>query len=208
MAKTPCLPEGWDQIAGMAGVLCSACHWHAQLTAAQVLEYLISEARETGDAIAQGAPWRVLGEVGDVWWCLALLTVCLEREFGLPQADALQAAASKAQRRNPHVFGEEAADVTRWEAIKQRERIEEVSGRRGLIAAVSGRKVTPHDAGHLRALSTRQGWRVVELEEDDHRLWAILWTPGSVAPVAASAAIRNTLGSEWRVEWARQHYLI
>ena len=103
------------------------CPWDREQTLETMTPYLLEEAVESGEAIADGNEDAIAEELGD----LAFLSVfCLEMlgergRIGL--ADALERAAAKLIRRHPHVYGDaqvangEAA-YRQWQEIKKEEK--------------------------------------------------------------------------------------
>jgi len=103
------------------------CPWDAEQTFATIAPYTIEEAYEVADAIANGTPDDLKGELGDL-----LLQVVyhaqMARERGWFDFDAVAGAvAEKLVARHPHVFGDGSVDDAAaqrgaWEATKRRER--------------------------------------------------------------------------------------
>ncbi|HEV7734958.1 MAG TPA: nucleoside triphosphate pyrophosphohydrolase [Candidatus Binatia bacterium] len=103
------------------------CPWDREQTAESLQPYLVEEAYEVLDAIADGDPESLRDELGDV-----LLQVVFHAEiaaetgrFGI--ADVARAIGDKLVRRHPHVFGDvtvrDADEVSRnWREIKAAER--------------------------------------------------------------------------------------
>jgi MazG family protein len=103
------------------------CPWDREQTLETMTPYLVEEAVESGEAIADGAEDAIAEELGD----LAFLSIfCLEllgEKGRIGLADALERAAAKLIRRHPHVYGDaqvangEAA-YRQWQEIKKEEK--------------------------------------------------------------------------------------
>ncbi len=103
------------------------CPWDQKQTPESVRRYLVEEAYEAAEAIADGDDERTLEELGDLLFQL-VFTANLYQEMGrFSLADAAEAAAEKMIRRHPHVFGrlecETAEEVLdNWGRIKRAEK--------------------------------------------------------------------------------------
>ena len=105
------------------------CPWDRQQTHASLRPYLLEECYEFLQAIEEGTPQEVCGELGDI-----LLQVMLHAQIAAENgqfdiADVIRGLNNKLIGRHPHVFGglkvESAAEVElNWEALKQKERRE------------------------------------------------------------------------------------
>jgi tetrapyrrole methylase family protein/MazG family protein len=103
------------------------CPWDQEQTLATMTPYLVEEAAEAGEAIADDDRNATSEELGD----LAFLSIfCLEllaEHDGPALAESLERAAQKLIRRHPHVYGDaqvkdgEAA-YRQWQEIKQAEK--------------------------------------------------------------------------------------
>ncbi len=103
------------------------CPWDRQQTLASLRRYTLEEAYEVVEAIEEGDPTALRGELGDLLLQVVFLAqICTEREW-FDVAAVADAIVDKLVRRHPHVFGRaRAADarevVERWERIKHAER--------------------------------------------------------------------------------------
>ncbi len=103
------------------------CPWDREQTLESMTPYLLEEAAEVGQAVAEGHRDEILEELGDhVFLGIFCLELLHERE-GLGIAAALERAADKLIRRHPHVYGDTRIDdgeaaYHQWQQIKQRER--------------------------------------------------------------------------------------
>jgi tetrapyrrole methylase family protein/MazG family protein len=103
------------------------CPWDQEQTLATMTPYLVEEAAEAGEAIADDDRNATSEELGD----LAFLSIfCLEllaEHDGPALAESIERAAQKLIRRHPHVYGDaqvkdgEAA-YRQWQEIKQAEK--------------------------------------------------------------------------------------
>ena len=118
-----------DLVATMARLRApGGCPWDRAQTPASLRPYLLEEAYETLEAIDSGVPARLKEELGDL-----LLQVVFHSEMAAETGaftidDVVAGLVEKLIRRHPHVFGTATAAtpdavVTRWEAIKQAERL-------------------------------------------------------------------------------------
>lgn len=103
------------------------CPWDREQTLNTLAPYLLEEAYEVVDAVAEGDPAKLCDELGDLLLQIVFLAR-LAREFGWFDADDVcEQISDKMVRRHPHVFGERevsgSSEVKRnWEDIKKIER--------------------------------------------------------------------------------------
>jgi ATP diphosphatase len=96
------------------------CPWDRAQTRETLRPYLVEEALELDDALGEGDPDGIRGEVSDMLLHLAFQLVIAEerREFTADEvADDLE---RKMRRRHPHLF--DLGEQEPWERIKRRER--------------------------------------------------------------------------------------
>lgn len=116
------------------------CPWDREQTTESLQPYLVEEAYEVIDAIAQGDAEALRDELGDV-----LLQVVFHAEIAAETgrftiADVARAIGDKLVRRHPHVFADvtvkDADEVVRnWQSIKAAERRAK-GGDQGVLASV------------------------------------------------------------------------
>ncbi|UYG16574.1 tetrapyrrole methyltransferase [Brachybacterium huguangmaarense] len=109
--------------------------WSAQQTHESLARYLLEETYEVLEAIEQGDgdPRALVDELGDLWFQI-LFHARLGEEESAPWSvdDVARAFNEKMERRNPHVFGDDAASalahrddvdeiVAQWHAVKAAE---------------------------------------------------------------------------------------
>lgn len=98
----------------------SRCPWDRAQTRETLRPYLIEEVLELDDALGEGNPAAIRGELSDLLLHLAFqLVIAEERQEFTPEevADQLE---RKMRRRHPHLF--ELGNAEPWERIKRRER--------------------------------------------------------------------------------------
>ncbi len=110
-----------------------SCPWDREQTHASLVRYLLEEAYEAVDTVADGDLGSLREEIGDVLLQVLFHSrVAAERapeDGGFTLDDVADTLAAKLIRRHPHVFGSvpvsSADDVSRnWEEIKKAERSE------------------------------------------------------------------------------------
>ncbi|ADY26013.1 MazG nucleotide pyrophosphohydrolase [Deinococcus proteolyticus MRP] len=103
------------------------CPWDREQTHMSLRPYLLEEAAEAVDAVAQG-PAELCSELGDVLLQVAFHAVIAEEEGTFSYADVERSIVDKMVRRHPHVFGGHpqlagAGEVLGvWEQVKREER--------------------------------------------------------------------------------------
>ncbi len=105
------------------------CPWDREQTHESLRPYLLEEAAEATDALAEGAGADFVSELGDVLLQIAFHAVIGEEEGTFSYGDVEDAIVTKLIRRHPHVFGDvkvrDSDDVRiNWLAIKEQERLE------------------------------------------------------------------------------------
>ncbi|MEJ2501729.1 MAG: MazG nucleotide pyrophosphohydrolase domain-containing protein, partial [Gemmatimonadota bacterium] len=96
------------------------CPWDAAQTPRSLIPYLLEEAHESADAIAEGNERALRSELGDLLLNVAFQLV-LGEERGSFDADAVaDTVIEKMQRRHPHLYGRGEKEA--WETLKARER--------------------------------------------------------------------------------------
>ena len=105
------------------------CPWDRKQTHASLRPYLIEECYEVLQALEEGAPQKLCGELGDLLLQIMLHAqiACEDGQFEIE--DVVRAISNKLIHRHPHVFGgDRVKDATEvelnWEALKQEERQE------------------------------------------------------------------------------------
>ena len=105
------------------------CPWDKKQTHASLKPFLIEESYEVLQALEEGTPKKLCGELGDL-----LLQIMLHAQIAAEAGqfdidDVVRGISHKLIHRHPHVFGSrKVKDVVEveqnWEALKQEERVE------------------------------------------------------------------------------------
>lgn len=103
------------------------CPWDRQQTHQSLRPYLLEEAAEAVDAIAEGDPAKMAEELGDVLLQVAFHSVIGEEEGTFGYDDVERAIVDKLIERHPHVFADRelhtAEEVlANWEKQKEEKR--------------------------------------------------------------------------------------
>ena len=109
------------------------CPWDREQTVRTIVPHTVEEAYEVADAALDGAPAKLLDELGDLLFQVYFLSLLLAEEGAGDLEAAARAVHEKLVRRHPHVFGDvEARTAGRvranWERIKTEE-----EGREGIF---------------------------------------------------------------------------
>jgi MazG family protein len=102
------------------------CPWDREQTLDSLVPYILEEAHEVAESVADGPAEALRAELGDLLFLILMMAAISEERGAFRLADVLAGSAEKMRRRHPHVFGEVqvggSADVMRnWEAIKRTE---------------------------------------------------------------------------------------
>lgn len=102
------------------------CPWDREQTLESMTPYLLEEAAESGQAIADGDRDDIAEELGDHVFLGIFCLELLRERAGIGIAESLERAADKLIRRHPHVYGDASVDdgdaaYHQWQQIKQRE---------------------------------------------------------------------------------------
>lgn len=99
------------------------CPWDRAQTRATLRPYLVEEALELDQSLADGAPAAVRDELGDLLLHLAFQIVIGEERREFDAESVTRALEEKMWRRHPHLFGDsQTADHAGWERVKRKER--------------------------------------------------------------------------------------
>jgi len=108
------------------------CPWDRKQTKQDMAKYLLDEAYELFDALAENDLPHIREELGDLLFLTLFVSEIASeaREFTL--ADAMKAIKEKMIRRHPHVFGDVKVNSVQdikdnWQEIKKQERADEES---------------------------------------------------------------------------------
>lgn len=105
------------------------CPWDREQSHESLRPYVIEEAHEVAEAIAEGDMEELRKELGDLGLQIVFHAALAQRTGTFTLDSVYEAICEKLIRRHPHVFGDTNADdaaavLKNWEAIKQRERQE------------------------------------------------------------------------------------
>lgn len=99
------LREVFETLRGPEG-----CPWDRAQTHASLRQYVLEEAAEVVDAIDEGDPSDLAGELGDLLANITLHAEIARQAETFAWPDVVQGVTAKMVRRHPHVFGEQTAD--------------------------------------------------------------------------------------------------
>lgn len=105
----------------------NGCPWDRKQTDEDILNYLIEEVYELGDALSAGNPDSICEELGDVLFHIVFIARLFEEKNQFDMDDVIRRIESKMVHRHPHVFGEKKLDSPedvrrQWRAIKEKEK--------------------------------------------------------------------------------------
>lgn len=130
----PAQPEpAVDEFVAVMRRLRAECPWKREQTHRSLVRYLLEEAYEAVDAIDAGevsGDWSHLAEeLGDLLLQVVFHAVVAEERGDFDLDDVARGITAKMVRRNPHVFGDVAADDLDaaavndlWQQVKAREK--------------------------------------------------------------------------------------
>ncbi len=98
------LREVFETLRGPEG-----CPWDRAQTHASLRKYVLEEAAEVVDAIDDGEPGDLAGELGDLLANVVLHAEIARQAETFAWPDVVQGITAKMVRRHPHVFGEQTA---------------------------------------------------------------------------------------------------
>ncbi|CAN5865814.1 nucleoside triphosphate pyrophosphohydrolase [soil metagenome] len=103
------------------------CPWDRQQTHLTLKDKVIEEAHEVAEAIDNGDPDELAGELGDLLLLVALHAQIAEEAGTFTIEDIYGHVNSKLVRRHPHVFGDGVAEtpeqvLTTWRGVKAQEK--------------------------------------------------------------------------------------
>src|SRR5690554_772795 len=128
-----------DRALDLVRFLRAHCPWAAAQTPSTLLPYLLEEAHEVADAVAEQDDAALPGELGDLLLNLAFQIVLAEERGAFDAEAVVSQLEEKMRRRHPHLYGGEAEA---WEALKARER-----GGRSVLDGLS-RRLDPLSRAH------------------------------------------------------------
>jgi nucleoside triphosphate diphosphatase len=108
-----------DRALALVRFLRRGCPWDAAQTPRSLIPYLLEEAHEVADAIAEQRRAELPGELGDLLLNLAFQIVIAEEQGEFGAAEVVAELEDKMRRRHPHLYG--AGEAEDWETLKARE---------------------------------------------------------------------------------------
>jgi MazG family protein len=96
------------------------CAWDAAQTPQSLLPYLLEEAHEVADAVADGNDAELPSELGDLLLNVAFQIVLAEERGAFGAEEVVSVLEAKMRRRHPHLYGDGPQE--HWETLKLRER--------------------------------------------------------------------------------------
>jgi XTP/dITP diphosphohydrolase len=182
------------------------CPWDAEQTHTSLMPYLLEEAYEAYDALAEGDQGALREELGDVL-LQVIFHACLaeeadgERRFTID--DVAGDLVAKLVHRHPHVFADLAeGESPSWDELKQREKartsaLDGVARSQPALALVAKYVDRVASAGlDLAPPALPEGWRVPETEE----------ALGDLLSALAAAARREGFDAEAALRAAADRY--
>lgn len=113
-------PPRLDRALDLVRFLRTRCPWDAAQTPRSLLPYLLEEASEVAEAVAEGDDEELASELGDLLLNLAFQIVLAEERRAFDAETVVRRLETKMRRRHPHLYGEgEPGD---WETLKAKER--------------------------------------------------------------------------------------
>lgn len=113
-----------DRALALVEYLREHCPWDRRQTARSLVPHLLEETHEAVEAIRREDPDALRGELGDLLLNLAFQVVVAEDEGRFTREEVVRVLEEKMVRRHPHLFG--LGEAEKWEAIKARERMDQV----------------------------------------------------------------------------------
>ena len=109
-------PGTLDRAVRLVRFLRENCPWDAEQTAESLVPHLLEETHEVVDAIRDGSPKEIEGELGDLLLNLAFQIVVAEESGTMDSHSVYARLEEKMIRRHPHLFGD--GERRDWEVLK------------------------------------------------------------------------------------------
>src|SRR5690554_6166760 len=130
-----------DRALDLVRFLRARCPWDAAQTPQTLVPYLLEEAHEVADAVAEADDAALAAELGDLLLNLAFQIVLAEERGAYDAEAVVSRLEEKMRRRHPHIYGD--GEAVAWEALKAEER-----GPRRSILADLPRGLDPLSRAH------------------------------------------------------------
>lgn len=112
--------DALDRVMDLVRFLRTHCPWDAAQTPQSLVPYLLEEAHESADALAEGDDDALRSELGDLLLNVAFQIVLAGERDAFSADDVADTVIEKMRRRHPHLYG--LGEKEDWEALKARER--------------------------------------------------------------------------------------
>ncbi len=165
------------------------CPWDAKQTPRSLRPYLLEEAHETAEAVAEGDDPSLAEELGDLLLNVAFQIVLAEERGAFDAPAVVEGLEAKMRRRHPHVYGDEE-EPPDWEALKAAERASAAGG-----AAEHGGAETETDVAAGTGEGPRVGQQPAGAPADPFE-----GVPGTLEPLARGFRLQQraaALGFDW-----------
>ncbi len=138
----------FDRALDLVRFLRARCPWDAEQTPTSLLPYLLEEAHEVAEAVADGDDALLAKELGDLLLNVAFQAVLAEERGAFTAEDVTARLEDKMRRRHPHLYG--LGPQQDWETLKARERAEDTAaeGRAASILTGLARGLEPLSRAH------------------------------------------------------------
>lgn len=151
------------------------CPWDRKQTHESLRPYLLEEAYEFLEAVAQEDREGMMDELGDVLLQVLLHAQIASETGDFTIRDVVRNLADKMVRRHPHVFADDSAEDAsevkeKWEQIKQRERASEEGKNRSMLEGIPDSFPALLRAMKLQKKAARAGFGWRNPEEIHHQL--------------------------------------
>ena len=133
--------DALDRVMDLVRFLRTHCPWDAAQTPRSLVPYLLEEAHESADAIADDDDHALRSELGDLLLNVAFQIVLAGERQAFSVEDVADTVIDKMRRRHPHLYG--LGEKEDWEAMKARER----SAEAGILHGVA-RGLDPLSRAH------------------------------------------------------------
>jgi MazG family protein len=135
-----------DRALELVRFLRANCSWDREQTPETLIPYLLEESHEVVDAIHDGDPAALEGELGDLLLNVAFQIVLGEEQGRFDAESVTSRLEQKMRRRHPHLYG--LGEREEWEKLKSRERA--VGGEHAVGGVLDGipRALDPLTAAH------------------------------------------------------------
>ncbi len=143
----------------------NGCPWDREQTKESLTPYLVEEAYEVIEAIAENSPEKIKEELGDLLFQIVFHCQLAKEQGEFSIEDVIDAISEKLTRRHPHVFGD-ARFETSEQVLKQWEdrKKEEGKNRESILEGVPKELPSLLRAHRIQSRAARVGfdWNSVE----------------------------------------------